>query len=146
MDPFTAAATVLTVVGMVLKASKETHEMVEGIRTAPAQIQRLATELRDLYSLLGTFQALLDRQSEEPSDTVREMLDNLQSLLQNCLTVLKDVKAALGPLIRPDGTAAAGLWRGFQYAAFRRSDIIVLQQTLGSYKAMLNMSYSALNV
>ena len=146
MDPFSGAVSVLTVVGMALKMSQETHIMVQSIRSAPAQVQRLATELRDLYSLLAMFQSLLDRAPREPEGTVMDMLENLQKVLKNCMVVLKDTKTTLAPFVGPDGANSMGFWRGVQYAAFKRSDVVVLQEALSSYKTMLNMSYTALNV
>ena len=146
MEPFTSATTVLTVLGMTLKVSQQTYAIVQGIRAAPVQVQRLAIELQDLYSLLAMFQLLLDRSLEDTGDTVIKMLDNLQKVLENCLLVLKDVRTSLSPFVRPDGSPTTGFWRSVQYAAFKRSDIVVLQQSLGSYRSMLNMSYSALNV
>lgn len=48
MDPIIASTTVLSVIGTAIKVGRETYILVQGARTAPAHIQRLATEMQGL--------------------------------------------------------------------------------------------------
>ncbi|KAK3178037.1 hypothetical protein OEA41_000169 [Lepraria neglecta] len=111
MDPISASTTALSVIGA---------------RTAPAHIQRLATEMQGLYNLLATIQRLLEKNHTQNDQIITDMLENLETILHDCIEVFKD--------------------RGFLWATFKKDDVMALQQTLGSYRAMLNMSFSALSV
>ncbi|KAG8530491.1 uncharacterized protein KY384_004994 [Bacidia gigantensis] len=146
MDPFTSAVTVLAAVGMAIKVSKQTFNMVNGARQAPPQIRRLAIELQSLYTLLATLQSLIARNREQHDSIIVDMLDNLGSLIRNCLEVFKDIQRTLMPFMKTDGKASIGLWQAFTYSVFSRNDVKALQQTLESYKAMLHMSCTALSV
>ena len=74
------------------------------------------------------------------------MLENLHITLCDCIEVFKDIKKLMSPLLDGHGDAATGRWRDFFWATFKKDDVTALQQTLGSYRVMLNMSFSALSV
>ncbi len=61
MHGLTSAVTVLTIVQMAIKVGGETYKLVQEARKAPVHIQSLATELRDLYTLLTSYQQLLQK-------------------------------------------------------------------------------------
>ena len=145
MEPFTSAATVLQVIGMAVKTGQEIHGLVQNVRNAPKNIQRLSTELQELCKLLATFQRLLECFRDDRDSLVSEMLDNLETVLANCLGVLKDIRKAISPFVTANGDATKGKLKRLLWAALKKNDILVLQQTLGSYKAMLNLSFAALS-
>ena len=146
MDPISAATTALSVIGTAIKVGRETYILVQGARTAPAHIQRLATEMQGLYNLLATIQRLLEKNYTQNDQIIMDMLENLETILHDCIEVFKDVKKIMNPFLDSHGEASAGRWRGFLWATFKKDDVMALQQTLGSYRAMLNMSFSALSV
>lgn len=145
MDPFTSAATVLTVVGMAIKVGRETFALTQGIRGSPNNVQRLATELESLHTLLATLQELIERIQTQNDRVISDMLQNLETILTNCIKVFLDVRRTLNPLLDANGDASVGIWKGFLWASSKRDDVDILQQTLGSYKAMLNLSFAALS-
>lgn len=61
------------------------------------------------------------------------------------MTVFTDVKKVISPFMDSHGDASRGKLKGFLWATFKKDDVIVLQQTLDSYKAMLNLSFAALS-
>ena len=146
MEPLTTAATVLSAIGAAIKMGRETYMVVQGARTAPAHIQRLSIELQGLYTLLATFQRLLENHGSQRDQIITDLLEILETTLRDCIEVFKDVKKIVNPFLDSHGDAAAGRWRGFIWTTFKKDDVIALQQTLGSYRAMLNMSFSALSV
>lgn len=146
MDPLSAAATVLSMMGVAISVGRETYVLVEGARTAPAYIKRLATEMQDLYTILATFQRLLENNRSQRDQIITDMLENLHTTLRDCIEVFKDIKKIMSPYLDSQGDAGTGRWKGFLWATFKKDDVMALQQTLGSYRAMLNMSFSALSV
>lgn len=146
MDPLSTAATVLSVIGVAIRVGRETYILVQGARTAPAYIQRLTTEMQGLYTLLATFQRLLENHRNQRDQIITDMLENLHTTLCDCIEVFKDIKKIMSPFLDGHGDAVTGRWRGFLWATFKKDDVTALLQTLGSYRAMLNMSFSALSV
>ena len=146
MDPLSVATTVLSMMGVAIKVGRETYVLVQGARTAPAYIQRLATEMQDLYTILATFQRLLENNRSQRDQIITDMLENLHATLRDCIEVFKDIKKIMRPYLDSQGDAGTGRWKGLFWATFKKDDVMALQQTLGSYRAMLNMSFSALSV
>ncbi|MCJ1378667.1 hypothetical protein MMC17_001766 [Xylographa soralifera] len=146
MDPLSAATTVLSVMGVAIKGAREIYILAQGVRTAPAYIQRLATEMQGLYTVLATFQRLLENNRSRRDQIITDMLENLHNTLRDCIEVFKDIKNIMSPYLDSHGDASTGRWKGFLWATFKKDDVMALQQTLGSYRAMLNMSFSALSV
>ena len=146
MDPLSIATTVLSVLGVAIRVGRETYVLVQGARTAPVYIQRLATEMQGLYTVLATFQRLLENNRSRRDQIITDMLENLHTTLHDCIEVFKDIKKIMSPYLESHGDAGTGLWKGFRWATFKKDDVMALQQTLSSYRAMLNMSFSALSV
>lgn len=145
MEPFTSATTVLTVVGMAIKVGRETYSLVQDTRHASAHIQRLATELEGLYTLLATFQWLLEDLDDQNDPEISDILENLDTNLTNCIEIFVDIKRAVNPFVNLEGDAATGKLKGFIWSIFKKDDVVVLQHTLSSYKATLNVSFAALS-
>jgi len=87
MDGLTSAVAVLTIVQMAIKVGGETYKVFQEARKAPVHIQSLATELRDLYTLLETLQQLLQKNHSQDDRIIADMLENVETILRNCMTV-----------------------------------------------------------
>ena len=145
MEPFTSAAAVLQVIGMAVKSVQETYHLIRDVRNCPKEVQRLAVELQDLCELLATIQRLLTQSKDSHDPVISDMLRNLQTVLNNCIAVFVDIRRLIGPFLTIDGETTRGKLKGLLWAAFREDDALMLQQTLGSYKAMLNLTFAALS-
>ncbi len=95
--------------------------------------------------MLATFQELLKKNEIQSDQTIVKMLDNLGNMLSNCVKVLLDVKEIVSQFSDHNGGIVAGRWQGLVWATFKRDDVSTLQETLSSYKAMLNLSFAALS-
>ena len=113
MDPFTSATTVLTVIGMAIKVGRETYALIQGTRDSPSHIQRLATELEGLYTLLATSQKLIERIQTQNDRVISDILQNLETILTNCIEVFVDVRRTLSPFLAANGDASVGIRKGF---------------------------------
>lgn len=118
--------------------ARETYVLVQDTRKAPAHIQRLSTEMKSLHELLATIQRLVEKVQNQTDPVISDILENLQKFITNCIEVFTDVRKVLNTSSKADCDASMGAWKGFLWATFRRDDVVVLQQTLNSYKAMLN--------
>lgn len=78
MDGLTSAVTVLIIVQMAIKVSGETYKLVQEARKASIHIQSLATELGDLYTLLATFQQLLQKNHSQDDRIIADVLGILR--------------------------------------------------------------------
>lgn len=145
MEAIASAASVLTLIGAAITTSREILILVQISRKAPVHINRLATELTDLHGILETFKGLLAGKGTESDLTVIKMLDNLREVLANCVKVLLDVKRIVSHFLDHSGGVVAGRWQAFVWATFKRDEVSTLQETLSSYKAMLNLSLGALS-
>ena len=145
MEAIASVAAVLTLIGAAISTGKETLVLVQTSRKTPDHIKRLAAELEAFYEILATFQNLLERYEIQSDRTFIEMLDNLKKVLSNCVKVLLDVKKIVSHFVNHNGGVVAGRWQGFVWAAFKKEDVSTLQETLSSYKAMLNLSFAALS-
>ena len=140
IDPLRTATSVLGVMAVAIRAGHETHRLVQGIRMAPKYIQSLATEMQGLYTLLAAFRRLLQNSRSQRDQTINDMLRSLHTTLCGCIEVFKDIKKTLSPYLDSHGDVATGR------ATFKRDEVMALQQTLVSYKAMLSMSLSTLSM
>lgn len=145
MEAIASVASVLTLVGAATTTGRETFVLIQTSRKAPVHIKRLAAELEDLHKVLGTLHSLLAKNEMHLDQTIIEMLDNLKKVLSNCEKALLDVKKTVSHFLNHNGGIVAGRWQGFIWAAFKKEDVSTLQETLSSYKAMLNLSFAALS-
>ena len=126
MEPISASTTALNVIGTAIKVGWEIYILVQGVRTAPAHIQRLATEMQGLYNLLATIQRLLEKNHTQNDQIITDMLENLETILHDCIEVFKDVKKIMNPFLDSHGEASAGRWRGFLWATSKKDDVMAL--------------------
>jgi len=94
--------------------------------------------MKSLHELLATTQRLVEKVQNQTDPVISDILENLQKFITNCIEVFTDVRKVLNTSSKADCDASMGAWKGFLWATFRRDDVVVLQQTLNSYKAMLN--------
>ena len=106
MDGVSAAASVITVLGVALSSAQILYNAVSNIQDAPDAILRIASYLKSLSKLLQQLSAMHHSGS---------LANDLDELIRNCAAHLKTLKDKLGKLITSSGNRRVRLWKNIKY-------------------------------
>jgi hypothetical protein len=138
--------TTLSIAVTAFKACQNAYSLVQNVRNAPKQIQRLTTDVHGLYQALGLLQTALEQDNVATARLPSQMILDLEVLLGTCTKLSCDIISLLNPFVGTDGVARGGTWRNFKWEVFKKSDVEVLQQTLETCKLTISMAVSSLNL
>jgi hypothetical protein len=138
--------TTLTIAVNAFKACQNAYSLVQNIRNAPKQIQRLTTDIQGLYQVLGLLQTALTEDNVASARLPSQMIQDLEVLLGTCTRLCRDITSILNPFVGFDGEVKGRTWRNLKWEMFNKSDVEVLQKTLETCKLTISMAVSSLNL
>ncbi|KAF2468512.1 uncharacterized protein BDR25DRAFT_344242 [Lindgomyces ingoldianus] len=146
-EPISICAGALGTVANAIDLSVRTYTLIEGIKSAPENIKRLAVELRSLYHVLGMLSQTLEAQriKNRPENLPVHMISNTKELLENCIEVFREVETIVQPFVEADGSVLRSFRTGIKWEVGRKASINTLQKSLSNNKATLELAISTLN-
>ncbi|KUJ15849.1 uncharacterized protein LY89DRAFT_734995 [Mollisia scopiformis] len=137
--------TTLSITVKAFTTCQQAYSLVRGIKDAPKHIQRLSTDILGLYQVLGLLQTALTNDNGQNAQLPRQMVQDLEALLDTCTQLSIDVMTVVNPLLTAGGEVKGGIWKSISWELFKKNDLVNLQQTLATCKLTINMAISALN-
>ncbi|PMD44497.1 hypothetical protein L207DRAFT_579437 [Hyaloscypha variabilis F] len=137
--------TTLSIAVAAFKACQSAYSLVQNIRNAPKQVQRLTNDVHGLYQVLGLLQAALEQDNVANARLPSQMIQDLEALLGTCTKLSRDIIVTLNPFVGLDGTVRGGTWRNLKWEMYKKNNVEVLQQTLETCKLTISMAVSSLN-
>jgi len=138
--------TTLSIAVAAFRACQSAYSLVQNIRNAPKQIQRLTNNVHGLYQVLGLLQTALEQENVTTARLPSQMIQDLEALLGTCTKLSCDIIATLNPFVGLDGTVKGGTWKNLKWEMSKKSDVEILQQTLETCKLTISMAVSSLNL
>jgi hypothetical protein len=138
--------TTLSIAVAAFKACQSAYSLVQNIRNAPKQVQRLTNDVHGLYQVLGLLQAALEQDNVANARLPSQMIQDLEALLGTCTKLSRDIIVTLNPFVGLDGTVRGGTWRNLKWEMYKKNNVEVLQQTLETCKLTISMAVSSLNL
>ena len=152
-DPFSAATSALTVVAGAAKLCETVYSLIQRVRSAPAQIHRLAYELRSTATVLHTLHHILatDRTIDVTKLSNQRLVDHVFDLVFYTKQVLDEIATTVQPFLHDknggsNGGQRLGSFKAFVWEYTRKDDVNALVRTLESYKMTLTLACSSLQV
>jgi hypothetical protein len=142
MDPLSATAAVVGLVGAILHGSKRLFEFIDGLRGAPKDIATLSTDLKAFYEVLGVLKGMQDELTRNNS-----LCDWLHTPLENCLDIFDEFTVTLHTYTQTtrDGSRKIRRWKNIAWA-FREKETQLFKNTIVTYKASLSIAVGALTL
>jgi len=138
--------TTLSIAVAAFKACQSAYSLVQNIRNAPKQVQRLTNDVHGLYQVLGLLQAALEQDNVANARLPSQMIQDLEALLGTCTKLSRDIIVTLNPFVGLDGTVRGGTWRNLKWEMYKKNNVEILQQTLETCKLTISMAVSSLNL
>ncbi|KAK4994782.1 cell division cycle-related protein [Elasticomyces elasticus] len=143
-DPVSIACSTATT---AFKICKETYDTVQGIKKAPAEIQRVATDLRGIYIMLGSLSRILDELACKRHNAIAsDMIADLSLLLKGAVVIFKEIQENVSPFIAVNGKVIQGFWEGFKWDKFSKDDVLLLRGHLSVLKSSINLALSLITM
>ncbi|KAL8687867.1 MAG: hypothetical protein Q9218_006079 [Villophora microphyllina] len=147
MDPLSIIAGVLGITSVVAHASKNLCELVDGIRSAPAEIKNISRDTHAFYSILFSLESSLKDSKISAviaeDDTLTALVGNLRLPLSNCSSVIGQLMIKIQSFTRPlDGER----WRMSSNDLkwyFGKKEILELAARVEASKATLDTGLTA---
>ncbi|KAK5732020.1 RAM signaling network component [Elasticomyces elasticus] len=142
-DPVTIA---LKGAGTAFAICEATYKLIQGIKKAPKDITRVATDLESFYGILGALQGFIETQRSalnKPGPAAYQ-LQNITSLIDNCVAAFQEVQQKIQDFIALNGKVISGLSKAFKWELFRREDVHYLGEHLSNMKLGLNLALTSL--
>ncbi|KXJ88720.1 hypothetical protein Micbo1qcDRAFT_189799 [Microdochium bolleyi] len=127
MDPFSTAASAISVVAVALQAAKTVHDAVERYKGRDKAMAQLSTELAELVAILG---AAEDAASLDPAS-----LSLIRGPIEHCSKICCEFKDALSAFNRRSQMPLKD-WAKME---FKRGTLKDFTDTLASYKCTLQV-------
>ena len=118
-DPLSTVAAALAITITVFGLAKDTYHLVSGIRGAPDDIARLATDIKALYDVLGTLKTalVLEEAKGDRSTLPPDATSTIKEILENCEGAFTEIETLLKPYIDRDGLRRRRFWRSLKWEA-----------------------------
>jgi hypothetical protein len=110
-EPITIASAVGAIVVNGIKLCLSVYGTIDGIKQAPKHLKAVSSDLKDFYSILGTIQGYLDDKDLTQGLLHTQSCDNLQSVLANCVSVLRDFDKIVGGYIKAGQESSVTRWQ-----------------------------------
>ena len=150
-DPLSIGASVLAIVAAAIKSSKFVFQITESIRSGPKEIEEIAQNAQSLHATLCSLHTGLQVENFGANlaqdDSLREMIDNLESPLAQCERILTELVIKLK---RYSKTNAKGLDNrigalSVKWSLFAKNETKDLQVRLEAARANLNTTINSLS-
>jgi hypothetical protein len=140
-DPLSTVAGVVGVLGFALHGAKRLYELIDGIQGAPHDVAAISADLKALYEVLGTLESM-----DKSSERLQPLYCCLQAPLDNCVEVFAEFTTTLHNFthITRNNTRRKRVWSNIVWA-FKDKEVQLLQDTLITYKASLDLAVGAIN-
>jgi hypothetical protein len=138
-DPLSAAMGVVSLLANAHKFSKDIYELIDGIQSAPNHIRHISDDLKALYAVLGTLDALLRNEQIAQNALMRDLSASLEDVLKNCVRIFREIGMVVNEYVGADGKAKSGAWTGAKWT-FKEKEIGMLRDHLAMYKATCTMA------
>ena len=145
MEPFTSATTEFAIIEMTVKAGCETWLLLQSIRKAPVHVRQLASELYSLNRRLAMIQRLAGEVQTQSDLFIRDVLENLETILTSCMKVFEDVWKVSHYFPITKGEVISEPRRGILRGISKRIHVSKIQQALNSHRGMLGLSLTLLS-
>lgn len=143
-DPVTIA---LSAAKVAYSGCTELYSAVKGIKDAPLHIRYVFLELESLYAVLGNLTTVLhDVKASTDDEATGILLDTVRPVLDNCISLFKDIRLIVNPFLELDGNVIAGVWHGFKWDKFKKGEVQLLKDQLSNTKETLTLSLNTLIV
>lgn len=145
----------LSAAGAAYKICKETYDTVQGVndkvqgfKKAPVDVQRVATDLRGFYTVLGALQGILVTEGPKlaSSTNAADQVEDITSLLQDCVEALKELQEKINPFFAINGKVIRGTWEALTWDKLSKDDIAYLRSNSSNMKMSLNVALGSLTV
>jgi|SRR5277367_6425115 len=143
-EPISIAASAISTALNAFTISKATYDLIKSAREAPSHISRLSADVHGLYVVLGRLQSLLEDDStvKHGEKSWGMYFADLEDLLKNCVNALIEIQKIANAFLRDRDKLS--IWRGLRWEVFKKNDVLVLQNSLSSYKLTLNIACNSL--
>ncbi|KAK4992204.1 Guanine nucleotide exchange factor for Cdc42p [Elasticomyces elasticus] len=143
-DPVSIASATATT---AFKICMETYGIVQGIRKAPAEIQRVATDLEGIYPVLGSLSRILNELARKRHNAIAEdTIADLNLLLDNAIGIFKEIREKMSRFIAVNGKVIQGLWERFNWDKFNKDDVWLLRSHLSVLKSSINLALASITM
>jgi hypothetical protein len=144
-DPLSLAVTITTLVTKAFAISNDIKTTINQIANAPSHIQAVASDLEDIYSILGTLKGYLDDSEMSVGVVQAAARTNIDCVLGNCLTIFSQISTLVNSCKARSRVGDITTWRKIRYS-FNSTEIDALRTELGAHKLTLNMAISLVNL
>ena len=144
-DPLSLTASITAVMGTAYSLYSSICQTIESIRGAPSQIRDLSTDLKSLYSTLGTLKGYLDDEDTAAGVIYPATSAELGAVLSNCIVIFRDLNAKVDGFQRTAGAGDITLWRRLQWN-WKEKGVVALRAQLANHTRTLQIAISMANL
>ncbi|KAK3613788.1 hypothetical protein LTR22_028011 [Elasticomyces elasticus] len=121
-----------------------TYKLIQGIKKAPKDINRVATDLKGFYSILGALQNSVQTENSALSKPgpAAHQLENIAALIGDCVAAFREGSR----FTALNGEAKIGLSEAFKWESLQKEDVQYLRVHLSNMKLSLNLALSSLTL
>ncbi|ORY08517.1 hypothetical protein BCR34DRAFT_393152 [Clohesyomyces aquaticus] len=146
-EPISMCAGALGVIANAIDLSIRTYTLIEGIKSCPENVKRLAVELRGVSKVLAMLSHTLDAQSRKSrtENIPVHFIANTRELIENCIEIFEEVEKCVKPFAEADASVLRSFRTGFKWEVGKKGTVTTLQRQLSNQKATLELAISTLN-
>ena len=134
--------------GTAFTICKATYDLVQGMKKAPKEISRVATDMQGFYGVLGALASSIEghRSNLETPGTATYHLENISSLIEDAVTAFQDVQERLQNFVAVDGKVKGTTWERLQWETMEKEEARQTRLHLSNIKLSLNIALSTLTL
>jgi hypothetical protein len=144
-EPITIASAVGAIVVNGIKLCLSVYGTIDGMKQAPKHLKAVSSDLKDFYNILGTIQVYLDDKELTQGLLHTQSCDNLQSILANCVSVLRDFDKIVSGYIKAGRESSVTRWQKISWT-WKLADVDSLRRHLSDHKASLSVAIGMANL
>ena len=145
-EPISIASGVSALVTNGIKLCLGISAAIDNLKSAPKHVRVIATDLRSLYSILGTIQTYLDDEDLTKGlyNTSKSACDNLQQILSNVVDILRTFETVINGYIKLGQASRLAGWNRTQWL-WKEKEVERLRNHLSDHKMTLNIAIAMAN-
>jgi hypothetical protein len=144
-DPIFIVGSTFTIVLGAYNLSKTLYELIDGIVEAPKHLGLVSTDLKGLYSILGTLHHYLQDEETTPGVLYAATHEGLEGTVMNCVALFKDIRLLVFKFIRDDSRGTVSTW-GMLRSQWGEKRLSKLSAQLTTSKITLNLAVATSNL
>ena len=134
---------ILSAVAIGLHATNKLYDLIDGIRDAPREIQKVSADARSICEILDALKNFLEENKN--SELPTEIIQSLCIPLENTRWAVEDLVGKIKPFITEKGEIKRSRWGGIRWSYYQK-DLNQLGVQLSNGKSTLNMTLAVVNV